>query len=145
MIMRHAGLDETWAFYRLLGMRGSIEYQIPRPGGGEDEALRILFMHCNTRDHTLAFGVPVGKHVEHLMLEVDNLDDVFRTYELIENSAHPIATSPGKHANDQMFSFYCVSPSGFRVEIGWGGRDATHQSEYYTGDPYGHRPVIAGS
>jgi hypothetical protein len=72
---------------------------------------------------------------------VDNLDDVFFTYELVKRSEYPIAVSPGKHANDQMFSFYCISPSGFQIEIGWGGRDATHQSEYYTGDTYGHQPV----
>ena len=65
--------------------------------------------------------------------------DVFRTYELIQQSQYPVVISPGKHANDQMFSFYCVSPSGFQIEIGWGGRPATHQSEYYTGDTYGHK------
>ena len=55
-----------------------------------------------------------------------------------------IAILPGKHANDQMFSFYCISPSGFQVEIGWGARPATHQSEYYTGDSYGHQFTPAG-
>ena len=96
------------------------------------------FVHCNERDHTFAFGLPVQKNLDHLMLEVDNLDDVFRTYELIQQSQYPVVISPGKHANDHMFSFYCLSPSGFQIEIGYGGRPATHQSEYYTGDTYGH-------
>jgi 2,3-dihydroxyethylbenzene 1,2-dioxygenase len=37
-----------------------------------------------------------------------------------------------------MFSFYVASPSGFLIEVGWGGRPATHQSEHYTRDTYGH-------
>jgi len=135
MLLNHSGLEETYEFYKVLGMRGSIEYRIPTPDGN---TLDILFMHCNSRDHTFAFGLPVKKRVDHLMLEVDNLDDVYLTYELIEKSKYPIAITPGKHSNDHMFSFYCISPSGFQIEVGWGGRPATHQSEYYTGDTYGH-------
>jgi hypothetical protein len=71
---------------------------------------------------------------------VDNLDDVFMTYELVQASKYPIMISPGRHSNDQMFSFYFASPSQWLVEIGWGGRPATHQSEYYTQDTYGHVP-----
>jgi 2,3-dihydroxyethylbenzene 1,2-dioxygenase len=40
-----------------------------------------------------------------------------------------------------MYSFYFTSPSGWMVEIGWGARVATHQSEYYQRDTYGHEPV----
>jgi 2,3-dihydroxyethylbenzene 1,2-dioxygenase len=134
MMLIHKGMDTTYEFYKLLGMRGSIEYRIPLPDGA---TLDILFMHCNSRDHTFAFGLPSQTRINHLMLEVDNLDDVFLTYERVKEK-YPIAVSPGKHANDQMFSFYCVSPSGFQIEIGWGGRPATHQSEYYIGDTYGH-------
>ena len=136
MMIRTDDIQETLDFYTLLGMRGSIEYRIPRPDGS---AMDIGFVHCNERDHTFAFGPPAQKNVDHLMLELDNMDDVFRTYELVQQSQYPVVISPGKHANDQMFSFYCVSPSGFQIEIGWGGRPATHQSEYYTGDTYGHK------
>ena len=75
------------------------------------------------------------------MLEVDNLDDVFLTYEQVRKSQYPVVMAPGKHSNDRMFSFYCATPSGFQIEIGWGGREATHQSEYYQGDMYGHEFV----
>lgn len=136
MMIRTEDLNATLEFYRLLGMRGSVEYRIPRPDGN---AVEIGFVHCNERDHTFAFGLPVQKNVDHLMLEVDNMDDVFRTYELITQSQYPVVITPGKHANDHMFSFYCLSPSGFQIEIGYGGRPATHQSEYYTGDTYGHK------
>jgi 2,3-dihydroxyethylbenzene 1,2-dioxygenase len=134
MMLQYQDLDATYAFYKLLGMRGSIEYRVPTPDGN---TLDILFMHCNSRDHTFAFGLPSKSRVNHLMLEVDTLDDVFLTYELVKEK-YPIAISPGKHANDRMFSFYCISPSGFQVEIGYGGRAATHQSEYFVRDTYGH-------
>lgn len=47
----------------------------------------------------------------------------------------------GKHSNDQMYSFYVITPSGWMNEVGCGSRAATHQSEYYRGDIYGHRAV----
>lgn len=144
MILRNAGLDKAYQFYRLLGMRGGVEYQIPTPDGQVGE---ILFMHCNERDHTVAFGPPSKKSINHLMLEVENLDDVFMTHDLVQASKYPVMISLGKHANDRMFSFYVASPSGFLIEIGWGGRPATHQSEYYTRDTYGHvfsRDIGAG-
>lgn len=139
MILGHQGLDEVYEFYKLLGMRGGIEYRIPV---NKDFTLEILFMHCNDRDHTFAFGIPPreGKHINHLMLEVDNIDDVYLTYELVKESDYPIAIELGKHANDHMFSFYMVGPSGFQIEIGYGGRPATHESEFYVRDTYGHQP-----
>ncbi len=135
MILRHDGLEKSYEFYRLLGMRGNIEYQVPQ----EDNTTRkVLFMHCNSRDHSLAFGPPSRKNINHLMIEVDNIDDVFYSHERVQESNYPVMISLGKHANDHMFSFYFATPSGFLIEIGYAGRPATHQSEYYTRDTYGH-------
>jgi 2,3-dihydroxyethylbenzene 1,2-dioxygenase len=135
MILRNAGLTPMYEFYKLLGMRGGIEYRIPNPDGDTQE---VLFMHCNSRDHSMAFGPPSQKSINHLMLEVDNYDDVFLTHELVQASDYPVAISLGKHANDHMFSFYFATPSRWLIEIGTAGRPATHQSEYYTRDTYGH-------
>jgi 2,3-dihydroxyethylbenzene 1,2-dioxygenase len=135
MILRNTGLDAMYRFYRQLGMRGGVEYKVPTPDGNTAE---VLFMHCNDRDHTVAFGPPSKKSINHLMLEVANIDDVFMTHDLIEASKYPVMISLGKHANDHMFSFYAQSPSGWLVEVGCGGRPATHQSEYYQRDTYGH-------
>jgi len=49
-----------------------------------------------------------------------------------------------KHSNDHMVSFYFRSPSGFMIEYGTGARPATHQSEYYSEDVYGHKPEEGG-
>ncbi len=140
MILRNAGLDAAYEFYKLLGMRGGVEYRVPTPDGSIAE---VLFMHCNERDHSLAFGPPGRKSINHLMLEVDNYDDVFYTHELVQASDYPVMISLGKHANDHMFSFYFATPSGWLVEVGTSGRPATHQSEYYTRDTYGHVPAKA--
>ena len=135
MIIKHDNLDQTWEFYSLLGMRGGIEYQIPLPGG---EAIELMFMDCGQRDHALAFGMAPKGRINHIMFEVDNFDDVMFTYEKIKDT-YPINIAPGKHANDQMFSFYCESPSGFMVEIGYGGAPAAYQSQYHVTDTYGHQ------
>jgi len=132
------GFDKTHAFYSLLGMRGGIEYRIPFPG--LDRPFDLMFMHCNTRDHTVAFGPPGEKRINHLMLEVENFDDVGLTYEIVRQAGLPITMMPGRHANDHMYSFYFMNPSGWMCEIGWGAREATHQSEYYQRDTYGHEP-----
>ena len=135
MILKHDGLDRMYAFYRLLGLRGGIEYRFPGPG---DATVDILFMHCNSRDHSVAFGPPSSKRINHLMLEVDNIDDVLLTQEKVKASDYPIAIDLGKHANDHMISFYFATPSGWLIEVGTAGRPATHQSEYYVQDTYGH-------
>jgi len=40
-----------------------------------------------------------------------------------------------------MYSFYVITPSGWMHEMGWGAREATHQSEWYQTDTYGHKAV----
>ena len=62
------------------GMRGGVEYRIPIPG--LPRPFDLMFLHCNTRDHTLAFGPPGEKRINHLMLEVEDFDDVGLTYDL---------------------------------------------------------------
>jgi 2,3-dihydroxyethylbenzene 1,2-dioxygenase len=102
-------------------------------------------MHCNDRDHTVAFGVPGGdRRLNHIMLEVDNLDDVGMTYDLVRKNKVPVTITPGKHSNDHMYSFYFRNPSGWMFEYGWGARAATYQSEYFGEDVYGHHPEAGG-
>ena len=134
-ILREHDAQAAQRFYQLLGMRGGLEYRF---GRGQN-AMGIIFMHCNDRDHTVAFGIPNDRRINHLMIEVDNLDDVGMTYDLVCKSKVPVTITPGKHSNDHMFSFYFLNPSGWSFEYGWGARPATHQSEYHPGDMYGHQ------
>lgn len=135
-IIREPDVAAAIRFYTALGMRGGVEYKLPI---GKQTALPV-FMHCNERDHSVAFGIGgLKKRINHLMIEVDNLDDVGLTHDLARAHNLPIMITPGKHSNDHMFSFYVGNPSGWMWEYGWGARPATHQSEYYVEDMYGHQ------
>jgi len=140
-IIRQADPTAAQKFYHALGMRGGVEYKI-KIGNG---FLQIRFMHCNERDHTVAFGVPDGSRMlNHIMLEVDNFDDVGMTHELVRSQKVPVAMGIGKHSNDHMYSFYFNTPSGWMIEYGCGARESTYQSEYYTRDIYGHHAEQGG-
>ena len=141
-IIREPDPQAAYRFYSQLGMRGGEEYKI-RIG---KMTVSPIFMHCNERDHSVAFGLGGGenKRFNHLMVEVDNLDDVGMTYDLVRREKIPVAITPGKHSNDHMFSFYFQTPSGWMLEYGWGARDATYQSEYFTEDVYGHTNEAGG-
>ena len=102
-----------------------------------DENIRLCFLRCNARHHTLAFGPCMpGKspRLQHMMLEVESLDDVMRTYHFMRNHNAPIGMGPGRHANCQTMHVYIQTPGGFAVEYGWGHRrldDAIHQPVVY--------------
>lgn len=140
MLNRRADFEELHAFYTLLGMRGGVEYKIAIPG--LEEPVELMFLHCNTRQHTLAFGGEAEKRINHLMFEMQRLEDVGLTYDIVREAGLPIIIEPGSHANDHNYSFYFKNPSGFMNEIGWGGREPTGQSEYYQRDSYGHMPIF---
>jgi 3,4-dihydroxy-9,10-secoandrosta-1,3,5(10)-triene-9,17-dione 4,5-dioxygenase len=83
------------------------------------------FFHCNGRHHSLAlmnecFGQK-GGDFNHFMVEVNDLDDTGRAYELIKKEGVPLRMELGRHTNDGMTSFYLRTPSGFAIEVGNGG------------------------
>jgi 2,3-dihydroxybiphenyl 1,2-dioxygenase len=135
-ILRSDNPEASLRFYqRALGMRGSVEYKLTTPHG----TMMPIFMHCNDRDHSIAFGVgQMEKRINHLMIESTEIDDVGMTYDIVKKRKLPIAVELGKHSNDRMLSFYMVNPSGWLWEYGSGGRPATYQTEYYTADIWGH-------
>ena len=133
MVMTVDDYETSQTFYReVLGMRVS-DY-IERPVG--ERTMKILFLHCNPRHHSLGFssGPGGGKRIGHIMLQVTNLDDVGSTYDICFKRG--IAdTTIGKHPNDKMISFYLHSPSGWLFEYGYGARtvdDDVDQVERFT-------------
>jgi extradiol dioxygenase len=141
-------LDRSMDFYtRALGMRIS-DYVVP--SDGPLAGMRLGFLHCNPRHHSLAMLPMKGtrRRLNHIMIEVSAVDDVGATYELCQDQKIPIALSLGRHTNDRMLSFYMLSPSGFMIEYGWDGRqvdDATWQVQVHTsGSAWGHRPAMMG-
>jgi 2,3-dihydroxybiphenyl 1,2-dioxygenase len=114
-------LEESDSFYRdVLGFHPS---DIVRDG-----PLEAHFYHINGRHHSLAIASLPTREVAflHLMIEVNSLDDVGAALDLCEARRIPITTTLGRHSNDHMISFYMYTPSGFRLEYGWGGLDVDH-------------------
>jgi 2,3-dihydroxybiphenyl 1,2-dioxygenase len=146
MVVTMDDFDTSVKFYRdVLGMRISDYIDLVRPHTGQQ--LQLAFFHCNPRHHTIAFYATPNppKRLNHFMLQTNSVDDVGATFYLCQDQGIPITRGIGRHTNDHMISFYMVSPSGFEVEYGWGGRlvdDAIWQVQYHkSGSMWGHRPL----
>lgn len=125
-------LDEATAFFTdTLGFRHSDDI---------DMGFTIRFFHCNPRHHTLAMtAIPGMVGVHHVMLEVAEVDDVGRTYDLVRERGLPMPMDYGRHTNDEMTSFYVRTPSGFEIEYGAGGRTIDMAHPW----PVGHYDAIS--
>lgn len=142
LVIAQADVPAAIRFYERLGFKGSIEYRMPLPG---NMMLEPVFMHLNPRQHSLAFGLPVGdRRINHLMLQYTDLKDLGQTHDLVRDRGIPIAMHLGMHSNDEMLSFYSATPSGWLIEFGWGGRPASCQTEYATRDVFGHHSGESG-
>lgn len=142
----HAVVDEpdieaALRFYRLLGLTGSVEYVVPSPDG----AIELIFMKVNDRQHSIAFGLPPSdKKINHLMLEYSDLDDLGIAHDAVRERQIPIAMALGKHSNDAALTFYCANPSGWLLELGWGGCKPGGEQEFHVRDIFGHEMVAEG-
>jgi 2,3-dihydroxybiphenyl 1,2-dioxygenase len=106
--------------------------------------LHLAFLRCNGRHHSLALAaLPLKKKLQHLMLEVQSLDDVGRALYRCQDAGHHISLTLGRHSNDQMLSFYPLTPSGFDIEYGWAGLEVDderwHVMTHDTNSAWGHR------
>jgi 3,4-dihydroxy-9,10-secoandrosta-1,3,5(10)-triene-9,17-dione 4,5-dioxygenase len=119
--------EDTLNFYAaLLGFRLRDSMRLPgeffgRPPGGPPVWMR--FLGCCPRHHSLALAPmnpPAG--IVHLMVEVATLDDVGRALDRCHRRKAPVSSTLGRHANDQMVSFYVQTPGGFDIEYGTDGR-----------------------
>lgn len=82
------------------------------------------FLHCNPRHHSVAYTIhpyaPIG--LGHIMVQVEELDTVGRAYDRVLAGEARLASTLGRHTNDEMVSYYVRSPSGWEIEYGFGGR-----------------------
>ena len=107
---------------------------------------RRVFLHINGRHHTVALAERPGGGIAHLMVEVNEFDDVGRAYDVaLTDYPQGIYSTLGRHSNDHVTSFYVMTPAGFPLEYGWGGRwvdDRTWQVENLFGPSlWGHDRV----
>ena len=106
--------------------------------------LSLRFLRCNARHHSLALApVPIPKKIVHLMVEVADIDQVGRAmYRCLDANVH-LSMTLGRHSNDEMLSFYPLSPSGFDIEYGWGGLsvddETWHVLTHQATSAWGHR------
>lgn len=85
-----------------------------------DSKVQVTFMHLNPRHHSIAyaqFPFVARKKIDHVMVEAVDLVDVLKTHERVVNAGVPVTISIGEHPNDHAVSFYCTTPSGFRLEV----------------------------
>ena len=86
------------------------------------DPINVYFFHVNERHHSFALIETGRKGFHHFMVEYNSLDDVGQGYDLIQFEENAVAYTLGRHTNDYMTSFYSITPSGFFIENGWGGR-----------------------
>jgi 3,4-dihydroxy-9,10-secoandrosta-1,3,5(10)-triene-9,17-dione 4,5-dioxygenase len=117
---------ETLAFYTgLLGFRLRDSMRLPgeffgRPPGGPPVWMR--FLGCCPRHHSLALApMTPAAGIVHLMVEVATLDQVGQALDRCRRRKAPVSATLGRHANDQMVSFYVQTPGGFDIEYGTDG------------------------
>lgn len=125
--------DASLRFYRdVLGFKLRDSMRLPpqmvgRPADGEPAWLR--FLGCNPRHHSLAFlPLPNPTGIVHLMIEVENSDDVGLCLDRALRKKVKMSASLGRHVNDLMLSFYMKTPGGFDIEFGCEGREVEDES-----------------
>lgn len=89
----------------------------------KSDIFNLRFYHCNGRHHSLAVAeIPGMTGINHLMLELENFDDVGTAVDLFtEDPDREILLSLGRHTNDLMTSIYVQTPSSMQIEYGHGG------------------------
>lgn len=127
-------------FIDLLGFRLSDHIRTEVVPG---RPIEISFTRCNSRHHSLAFAaVPITKKIVHLMVETTHVDDVGRALDRCMKSGRHLTFTLGRHSNDEMLSFYPLTPSGFDLEYGWGGLEVDdetwHVLTYEANSAWGH-------
>jgi len=110
-------------FTETMGL-GLADLMVHRPGGDAGPSHRIHFLHCgNARHHSVALfegGVPSG--CVHMMLEYRDMDELGRAMDRMLDAGVKLTATLGRHVNDGVTSFYCATPGGFSIELGYGGR-----------------------
>lgn len=117
--------------------------------------LRIRFLRAGERHHSIALanvaGLPIDPirtAVQHVNIEVATIEDLLASFRRVTDLGFAMAWSVGQHTNDRELSYYCVTPSGFELEVGWNPVVITPELEV-TWEPttyegisiWGHTPV----
>jgi 2,3-dihydroxybiphenyl 1,2-dioxygenase len=117
--------------------------------------LKIRFLRVNERHHSIAIANvhglridPIRTSVQHMNIQVATLDDMVDSHARVKQLGFTMAWAVGQHTNDRELSYYCVTPSGFELEVGWNPilitpeLEAIWEPTTYRGiSTWGHTPV----
>jgi len=123
VVLPAPALEATRTFYvELLGFALTDEMHFHFSSDPRDPGQHLYFLHAdNPRHHSLAlFEAPHPAGLVHMMVQVATLDDVGRALDRVQAAGYHVSSKLGRHSNDEMVSFYVLSPGGFDVEYGWG-------------------------
>ncbi|QFU75810.1 hypothetical protein EY643_09155 [Halioglobus maricola] len=146
LVLPAAEFDATSDFYTEIIGTGITDVLYP-PGM---EGAKIHFMHANNpRQHSVAlFNNPHPLGVVHIMVEVENMDEVGRAMDRAKAAGSHFLATLGRHINDNMCSVYLLAPGGIAVEFGCEGLlidPETHVATVSTeGDLWGHEYSFPG-
>ena len=124
-VLPAANFDQTWSFMRdVMGFGLTDTIRVRFTQDPQEPEKRIYFLHCNNPRHhsTALFEFPMPNGCVHLMLEVKSIDDVGRAYDRMGKNEVKLMATLGRHINDEMISFYMMTPGNFPIEYGWGGK-----------------------
>lgn len=140
---------ESWNFcQKIIGLEVS---DYIRQAFGPDFTAEVGFLHLNERHHSVAVGLhmpPMDKSIHHFSVSVNSMETVGFTRERAIEAGCPIGMDIGQHPNDRVISVYIGTPSGFLLEIGWGGikvQDDWQVKSYDMLSEWGHKPLIVPS
>ena len=117
--------------------------------------LKIRFLRVNERHHSIAIANveglkvdPIRTSIQHMNIQVATLEDMVDSFSRVNELGFGMAWSVGQHTNDRELSYYCVTPSGFELEVGWNPVLVTPELEkvwqpstYQGISIWGHTPV----
>ncbi|MQY40596.1 Biphenyl-2,3-diol 1,2-dioxygenase [Streptomyces sp. RB17] len=106
----------------------------------------LFFFRCSTAHHNIALASAEATSIHHLEFEHGSIDDVGRSYDRAKANGAPISISLGRHMNDKAISFYVRNPSGFHLEIGYGGIEVGDDwvpHDFGVSDVWGHHHANA--
>ena len=112
-VLHAANIKPMIAFYRDVMQFGVSDYY--------DKPFTACFFHVNPRHHSFALIEHTQDMVHHLMLEYFAMDDMGHGWDIAQANER-VAVTLGRHAGDDVLSFYTWTPSKFMIESGWGGK-----------------------
>jgi 2,3-dihydroxy-p-cumate/2,3-dihydroxybenzoate 3,4-dioxygenase len=104
-----------------------------------DRIADIPLMRINRIHHTLALVKAARSGIQHINHQVETVDDVMRSYYLLQKWNVPIVFGPGRHPTSGARFLYFVGPDGqvFEFSCGVGEIDeATHRTRQFAPEPF---------